>query len=412
MEATRRPMKAFPLAAALLCLCLPGSAQKRKKLPRWKIDPYTRNDPKAMAKAGYVSFGPFPLGDAHGTEEVEKALAKAKIRWVETAHFRIGSTLPAWTLPFDPKIKKKYRAELTELKKKLPRVKPKTKRLDPWLRLHLFAHRCEKLYADFCRRMKVTDASFPDKPGTYIDNKYMGEGKFLGMKQKYVVLLFDKLTDHVRYLSTFVGTTQKFAKRHHFKNFGSLLICTAAELEDGRLKNDVAMHCHVVWNVTHNLIDGYKLYHVDIPVWFKEGAAHWFGRRVDPKWNNFDQNESSTADMRRTWRWEVAVRRMIDSDKYAPFADASRWRDYGQISFYDHLAIWSRIDFLMKTFGDEGFRKFLDIMKAPPGNGADLTSSKEIIKVQRKAMQEAFGMGPLSFEMKWKEWVKKTYPIR
>ncbi len=401
------------LAAALLTLAGPARAQKTKhKLPRWKIDPYTKNDPKAMKRAGYVSFGPFPIGDAHGTAEVEKALPKTKIRWVETAHFRIGSALPAWTIPFDPKIKKRYRAELTELKKKLPRVNPRAKRLDPWLRVHLFAHRLEKLYADFERRLGVTDDDFPDKPSTLVNGKYMGEGKYLGMKQKYVVLMFSKLGDHIRYLSLFVGTTQRFAKRHHFKVFGSLLLCTAEEVDDGRLKNDVALHVHVIWNTTHNLVDGFRLYHVDIPVWFKEGLAHWYGRRVDPKWNNFDQNESSKADMRATWRWNVAVRRRIDSDRFTPFAEVARWRDYGQINFYDHMAIWSRVDFLMATRGDEGLRKFLFIIKEPPGNGMDLSAAKEILKRQRRAMQEAWGLTPLSLDREWKEWVKKNYPIR
>ena len=37
-------------------------AQEKDKLPKWRIDPYTKNDPEAMAKAGYLNFGPFRFG--------------------------------------------------------------------------------------------------------------------------------------------------------------------------------------------------------------------------------------------------------------------------------------------------------------------------------------------------------------
>ena len=51
--------------SALLVAALPFSAvtlfaQKPNKLPRWKYDrKYTKNEPKALKKAGYVSYGPF-----------------------------------------------------------------------------------------------------------------------------------------------------------------------------------------------------------------------------------------------------------------------------------------------------------------------------------------------------------------
>ena len=54
-------MRALPIAAAAAALATSLFAQA-DKLPKWKIDPYTKNDPQAMAKAGYVSFGPFNFG--------------------------------------------------------------------------------------------------------------------------------------------------------------------------------------------------------------------------------------------------------------------------------------------------------------------------------------------------------------
>ncbi|HMQ23572.1 MAG TPA: hypothetical protein PKE00_13830, partial [Planctomycetota bacterium] len=97
------------------------------KSDKWRIDPYTKNDPAAMEKAGYVRFHPMPFGEQAGvevsTEKIEEELGDAKVRWVETAHFRIGSTLPAFLIPAsERKIKLKIEAELERLAKKLPNV--------------------------------------------------------------------------------------------------------------------------------------------------------------------------------------------------------------------------------------------------------------------------------------------------
>ncbi|MCC7061691.1 MAG: hypothetical protein IT456_02735, partial [Planctomycetes bacterium] len=56
------------LAASILLLSVMTPAQAapsaaaQDKLPKWRIDPFTKNKPDAMTKAGYVSYGPFPFG--------------------------------------------------------------------------------------------------------------------------------------------------------------------------------------------------------------------------------------------------------------------------------------------------------------------------------------------------------------
>ena len=87
---------AIPIAllAAATVLLAPLHAQRKERVPKWKIDPYTKNDPKLMAKLGYVSYGPFPFGmrgSNHVTsDEISKHLGYVNLLWVETAHFRIG----------------------------------------------------------------------------------------------------------------------------------------------------------------------------------------------------------------------------------------------------------------------------------------------------------------------------------
>ena len=167
MEATH--LKCLLLVALSLFVCATGiDAQKKKKrLPRWKIDPYTKNDPVRMKMAGYISFGPFPFGEIGtkivDTAHVDKHLSYARIIWVETAHFRIGSSLGRWSIPTEIEVRRKLRAELERLKLKLGnKVNPKTRVLDPWLRLHLTAQRMEELYAEIQDWLGVEDSEFLD----------------------------------------------------------------------------------------------------------------------------------------------------------------------------------------------------------------------------------------------------------
>lgn len=404
------------LVACLLCVCPVLAQDKTDKLPKWKIDPYTKNDPKLMKKAGYVSYGPFGFGEIGdkevSTEAIEKELGDIKLIWVETAHFKIGSALARWPIPTDRTVKKKLRAELAELKEKLPKVNEKTRVLDPWLRLHLFAQRVENLYKRFQQIMEVTDEDFPPKKGMLVKGRYMGEGPYLGQPAKYTILMCQKESDYTRYLRTYIGMAQTFAKRHNFKVTGSLFTGTAAELYEGSLKHDTAMHCHIMFNTIQQLINGYRMYTFDMPVWFKEGMGHYFERLVSLKYNNFDQNESNSADIRKTWKWKPKVRALVitKSDKLRSWSEMLSWRDFGQIKFTDHMVLWARMDYLF-SLGDKGIRVYLDGMKGsidPTSQGL----SKAILKVQREAFRNAWNGNAVKLDEKWMEYAKETYPTR
>ena len=49
-----------PVLLLLMVLAAGLCGQDKPKLPPWRIDPYTKNDPKALAAMGYVSFAPMP----------------------------------------------------------------------------------------------------------------------------------------------------------------------------------------------------------------------------------------------------------------------------------------------------------------------------------------------------------------
>lgn len=402
----------------LACLLLTAAALAQNAKPaKWRIDPYTENDPKVMAKAGYVSFGPFPFGSVAAkptsTTDIDAALEYVQILWIETPHFRIGCNLPAWPVPMDPPTRGKVRGELEELAKVLPNVNPKTRTLDPWLRAHLTAYRLEKLYAEVSELFGVKDDMFPADASKVVISataRYMGYGPFFGMKDKFTVLLFDKLASYQSYLSKFLGRDSKFSQRWHFTEVSSILLATATECDEARLKHDTAMHCTLAFNVGQNLLDGFRYYSYDLPVWIREGFGHWLERRVDPKWNSFDQNEGSLADMKTTWKWEPYCRSLVANDKFTPFAEAYSWRDFGKIKFDDHVAVWSRMDWLM-SLGPEKWQKFLFAVKGRVDKEWRPDQS-DLVGATRDALQAAYGISVLDFDRQWTEWVKATYPTQ
>lgn len=422
MEGASRVMKSFMESFVSHCLAIfvamslvdEGRSQGGKS-DKWRIDPYTKNDPAAMEKAGYVRFHPMPFGEQAGvevsTEKIEEELGDAKVRWVETAHFRIGSTLPAFLIPAsERKIKVKIEAELERLAKKLPNVNTKVRRLDPWLRLHLYAMRCEETYTKFMERAGVTEASFPKEPNTLApDGKYWGQGPYLGQHGKYLVLIFEKQSDFSRYLAMFIGKQQAFAQRWNFKNVGSLIITTSTELEEGRLKHDTSLHCHVVWNIVHNMISGYRFYSYDLPVWFTEGTAHWWAKEVDEERAlDFDQNESARADMLNTGIWQPKVRQWLDNKKTRPVSEILGLRDYGQLTKYDHVKCWSLIDWMMAQ-GNEKWSKYINSVKGYIDPKTGLATASEVLNLQRQGLRDAYDVSPPMLEEKWRAWVLETY---
>lgn len=193
MTFATRCIALLPLIAGALLLSAPVQAQ-RGKLPT--ESPYTKGDPELMKAAGVISYGPFPFA-GKTNEEVNAAIVTTNYIWIEVAHHRIGMDLPSYTVPISesPRI----REELTELSKVLPGINPKTKFIDPWLRLHLYGLRAEKFYLKFQELLGVTDASFPgERP-----NNYMGEGPFLGEKGKFEVLITERVENHGLFVRTF-----------------------------------------------------------------------------------------------------------------------------------------------------------------------------------------------------------------
>ncbi len=227
------------------------------------------------------------------------------------------------------------------------------------------------------------------------------------MKDKFLVFLVEKEGTYQDYMRSYLGRSSKFGQRWHFREVGSLLYTVSIESEEGRLKHDTALHCNVAFNVAQNLLDGFRHYSYDLPVWIRESLGHWFERRVSPRWNSFDQNEGSPLQARPAWKWEPLTRSLIASGKYAPFSEAYTWRDFGKITFNDHVALWSRMDFLLSQ-GNEKWRKFLFAVKGRVDESW-MPDQSDLVGATRDALQEAYGLSVLTFDERWAAWVKENY---
>lgn len=411
-------MRTIPTLLTAALAAAPLFAQAAEKLPKWRIDPYTKNEPDALKKAGYVSFGPFAFGSIAEkvvmSNNIDDALEFVQILWIETKHFRIGTNLPPWTVPMDPETRAKIRGELEELAKFLPNINTRAKILDPWLRAHLTAYRMEKLYTETMTLWGVKDEEFPQDPTKVFaapGARYMGYGPYLGMKDKYLILVFEKQGPFQQYMKKYLGRDSKHPQRWHFKETSNLLIAMSTENDEFPRTHDTALHCSLAFNVSQNLLDGFRYYNYDLPVWIRESWGHWNDRRVSPLWPDFDQNEGALADIKNINKWEVYCRKLVSGGgEFAPFPEVFQWRDFGKIKFNDHVAIWSRMQYLQSQ-GPEKWQKFLFTIKGRVDKNW-APDQTDIVGACRTALQEAYGLTVLDFDKKWSDWVKVTYPAQ
>ncbi len=370
-----------------------------KALPA--VDPYTRGEVEAVRRAGYVSQGPFPWGDDHDTRRIEEALGFAPL-WIETAHFRLGTTLAEYTLPGDKLEKAKVRGELERLAEHLDGIQPKARRLDPWLRAHLFAQRLEELYAAFLDGFGLEESDFENTKRGVLTDPYMGQGPFLGQPEKFTVLLFEKPSSLARYTQTFLGLPGRTATRAHLLESGSLFFGTCQEyMRD--FETDSALHAFVVFGVSWNLVSGFRYYGHEPPFWWAEGLAHWFSRRIDARWNVYADPRARDDD---AWKWRPKIRARVKNEFFPSWDEMLDWKNLEDSGSAGHLILWSRADFLMQRAVEQR-RAFLMGINDPFDG-----TPEEFKQRQLRLFLDAFGASSDDLEADWAHHVLETYPRR
>jgi hypothetical protein len=366
------------------------------------VDPYTGNDAAVMAQAGIVAYGPFPWADFFSTTDVDKVLGEKRVLWLETTHFKLGCNLRSEGWPAQPNERKALQDEIKLLRKKLPKVPERPKKLDPWLRLHLYAQRCERAYADFQALLGVTDADFPAK------GKLPREGAFLGLPGKFLVLLFQKQSDMARYMDRFTGRKDDTSMRTYHDKTHQMLFCVAADGFEGI--DDPGLHGHVVHAVWNNLLNGYNGFSFPLPLWLTEGVAHCYARKIETEFLNVQIKDDEAVAEDKQSNWPVKVRRRTQHEKLCiPFATMAQWSKWEDMGYHAHAQSWSRVDYLLQL-DRQKVGELVRQLKAVPPDGTWDGQGPKIRALAEKLVFDLFGLDQATFDQKWRDWVLKTYP--
>jgi len=385
------------VACALFVCAFQDPGGKPEEFAR--IDPYTRGEPKALERAGYVSFGPFPWMAEAGTAEIEKVLGEAHVLWVETAHFRLGSTLATYRTGADKQEDKQLRAELERLSKKFEHFEPDRNRLDPWLRLHLYAQRLEEQYTEFLARFGFEEREFAlPRQLAPASGPALGPGEYLGMELKPTVLL----TESKAALGRFVG---QFTTQREDCNFrgvlrgGTMFVGQSAEcLRANGFELDTALHCALAADLAYDLVDGFRGYHDSSPEWFKCGLASWFSRRIDERFTIYARGTIVRAGD-DSWKWAPRVRGLVAHEQVPSWSAMLDWRRWEDIDAPGHMAAWSRVDWLL-----EHKRQALRALLLA------LTEPLIVKSLQEASLHAALGVSLAELDTQWREFVRMGAP--
>jgi glutaredoxin len=391
VRSLRRSVPLLALAVLLLGAVPP---QKRAKDG---VCPYCKDDPELLARAGLVSHGPIDIGPEGGSEGVAERLAVSDWLFLESEHLRWGSSLASETVK--AKDRERLEAELDELRELFPDIPVKLKRLDPYLRLHLFAARGERFYARFQELLRVTDADFPEQRQN--EGPYMGNGRFLGEKDKFEVLLHVNRATHQLFTSDHMGVTVTDSLRWHFQGLHKMFASIPAV--DSDLRYDRALYPHTVHNLSHLFLCAYKHFSYDPPIWLDEGLAHAMEHEVDPRSHTSDGEEGSMPDNKGPADWDKELAGLRRKGDVTSFAELLHVQSFAQMEQDMHVSAYGLVQFLIEEHG-EPFAAFLGAVKGQLDergypDGSDLRG------LQRAALKEHFGWTPAELDEAFGAWI-------
>ena len=175
--------------------------------------------------------------------------------------------------------------------------------------------------------------------------------------------------------------------------------------KQGSLRNDSALHGHVVFNLVINMIDGYKHYSYDTPNWIKEGLAHFVERELSPKHNSFDSAEGAIAEMTRKSDWDPEVRKLLQGKKAPRMAELINLHSFAQFELPHHYTTWSMTTYLIEEHA-EAYACLNDRLHGIMIDDGRPDGSKMSDK-HRRFFQACLGMSYSQFDAAWAEWASK-----
>ncbi len=399
-------MRTLLVAALVLACAVSASLQQSRPDEAFeKTDPWTRGEKADLKRAGYESFGPFHFAEGIETVDIEETLGGTRVLWVETAHFKLGSLLGTYVCPSDDHEKDKLRDELARLAKKLPRLRRDSGKLDPWLRLHLYAQRLEEQYADFLARFGLREEEFPALPGK--ESGPMGSGPYLGQPLKFTVLLTAKSSQLARFVKRFLGQDEVGYFRGPLPG-GTWFLGTSAENMKGMgTELDSALHALVAEEIAQNLCDALRGGKRSRALWFTHGLGMWYQRRIDERWS-IDVPRVSPGNEDDSWRWEPRVAGLVSNGFVASWDEMLAWKDQPGLEARHHMTAWSRVSWMLAQEKADLHALLLGLCE--PEDDAVDDAQRKARGV--KALAAGFGKSPAELDEAWRKWVARKYPKR
>lgn len=315
-------------------------------------------DVERAAPSGWIVPANCPVGDDHDRAAVEAEVGAPWMLWLETEHFRIGSTLR--TRPLPPTSNE--RRALYELCGRLRadrrlQVPREPKEIDPWLQVYLLAQRLEEAHAALAELLGA-DATWwaghcgrggrggQDRAETHPDRL----AEQLGCPDKLVVLAFEELGDHARYLRRFCGVDRAGPWSQRWRS-GRRTLATCVGFEPNRWYDPTLLQGHVVHQVVAMRLaalvgDGAGDAADDnVPLWLQLGLGHWLVRRIDPR--SVDDEGVERGHVVDAEEWPEKVQLRLRRDLLPAVATALCWREPAELSDPAlHAMAWSMVDYL------------------------------------------------------------------
>lgn len=375
----------------------PRAAQDAKKKP--EVCPWCKNDPKRLEASKSISHGPLLFGK-NSSDEIVKRLPAPQWLFLETPHMKFASSLGAEnvTLAERPRVE----ADLEKLRKAFPNIPKKITQVDPWLRIHLMAYRAEEYYSKFEDVLKVHDEDFP--ASRQATGKYMGDGRFLGERNKFELVVHSDRKTHLLYTEEHMGVRITDALRWHFKD-PHRMVASIAATDD--LSSDKFLFPHVIHVATHLWFCAYKHFSYDPPAWLDEGLAHYLELDTFKDLNvTFCSDEGAGPERERSKNYLPEAKSLVDRKKATSFAELLHKKNFSDLKKEDHITAYAKVRFL----AEEHPQKFAEFLGAIKGqlDEQGYPSGKDLPGLQRKLLKDLWNWTPDQFDQAFEVWIEKA----
>lgn len=386
------------LRSVVIVLVALGVAPQGKK--KADVCPWCKNEAALLAASGLVSHGPMPIAGVTSVEVVAEFPASQWL-FAETAHLRFASSLGESTLSLEERAR--IEPELARLREKLPSIPAKPKKLDPWLRLHLFAMKGEQFYARFQKLLQVSDADFPDSRQP--TGPYMGNGRFLGEKDKFEVVLHGQVANHARFTASFSGVAVNGSFRWHFTEHHKLLVSVPC-VDD--LREDRWLWAHIVHNLSHLFFCAYKHFSYEPPIWLDEALALALEKEVEPTFRSLEGEEGAFSDDAGPSDFAAEARKLVAAGEQRRLAELLQANNFSDLGDSGAVSAWSIARFLIEQH-PQAFARFLGGVKGQL-DAAGYPSNEDLPGLQRKLLKELWSWTPADLDTSWAAWVAASAP--